>query len=200
MHFEVSLFPFIYSPGVGNTLGGCVSNLHLFALRWQHARGLRLELASIHPALATRSGAAPRIGIYSPGVGNMLGGCASRWYLFVRRWQHARGLRLALVFVRPALATRSGAAPYAVNLNSLLNHRRCSVYCADFSSAYSASTPKTLHRVDSGPPRRLHSTASTPFGPCQPSTSNVNLFAYDNQTLGGSTTTSPLMICETASV
>jgi hypothetical protein len=63
--------------------------------RWQHARGLRLELAffrpgvgntlggctsnwhSFAPALVTRSGASPRIDIYSPGVGNTLGGFAS---------------------------------------------------------------------------------------------------------------------------
>jgi hypothetical protein len=51
-------------------------------------------LASIRPALATRSGAAPRIGIYSPDVGNTLGGFASHWHLFARRWQHARGLLL----------------------------------------------------------------------------------------------------------
>jgi hypothetical protein len=89
------------------------------------------------PALATRSRAAPRISIYSPDVGNMLAGCASHWYLFARCWQHARGLRLTLVFICPALATRSGAALYAVNLSSLLNHRRCSVYCVDFSSTYS---------------------------------------------------------------
>jgi hypothetical protein len=37
-------------------------------------------LASIHPALATRSGASPRIGIYSPGVGDTLGGFASHWH------------------------------------------------------------------------------------------------------------------------
>jgi hypothetical protein len=53
-----------------------------------------------------------------------------------------------------ALATRSGAAPYAVNFSSLLNHRRCSVCYVDFDSTYSSSTPKTLRRVDSGPPRR----------------------------------------------
>jgi hypothetical protein len=64
-------------PSVGNTLGGCVSNLHSFA-----------------PVLATRSGAAPHIGIHSPGVGNTLGGYASNWHSFA-----------------PALATRSGAAP-----------------------------------------------------------------------------------------
>jgi hypothetical protein len=99
-------------PGVGNTLGGCASNWHLFARRWQHTQGLRLELASIRPgvgntlrgcasnwhpsvpALATRSGAAPRIGIHPS-----------------RRWQHARGLRLELASIRPALATRSGASP-----------------------------------------------------------------------------------------
>jgi hypothetical protein len=35
--------------------------------------------------LATHSGAAPRIDIYSPGVGNTLGGFASHWHLFSRR-------------------------------------------------------------------------------------------------------------------
>jgi hypothetical protein len=100
----------IYSPGVGNTLGGFASHWHLFARRWQHARWLRLELASIRPVLATRSGASPRIGIYLPGVGNTLGGCASNWHLFARHRQHARGLRLALASIRPALATHSGAA------------------------------------------------------------------------------------------
>jgi hypothetical protein len=44
-----------------------------------HFRGsewVLLELASIRPVLVTRSGASPRIGIYSPGVGNTLGGFA----------------------------------------------------------------------------------------------------------------------------
>jgi hypothetical protein len=119
----------IHSPDVGNTLGRCASHWHLFAQRWQHARGLRLAIAFIRPALATRSGAAPRIGIYSPDIGNMLGGCASHWHLFARCWQHARGLRLALAllhspdvgntlggcasywhsYIHPTLATRSGA-------------------------------------------------------------------------------------------
>jgi hypothetical protein len=103
----------IHSPGVGNTLGGSALNWHSFApalatrsgaapricipspQRWQHARGMRLELAflclsvsntlrgcasnlhSFAPVLATRSGAAPRMGIPLP------------W-----RWQHARGLHL----------------------------------------------------------------------------------------------------------
>jgi hypothetical protein len=75
----------IYSLGVGNTLGGCAlqpdaSNaqglclqanlsIHSFSTRcWQHARGLRLELASIRPC-----------------VDNTLGGFASHWHLFARR-------------------------------------------------------------------------------------------------------------------
>jgi hypothetical protein len=78
----------IYSPGVGNTLGGFASHWHLFARCWQHAQRLHLALASIRPVLATRSGASPRIGIFSPGVGNMLGGFASHWHLFDWRWQH----------------------------------------------------------------------------------------------------------------
>jgi hypothetical protein len=84
----------IYSPGVGNTLGGCTSHWYSF----------------IRPVLATRSGAAPLVSIYSPGVGNTLGGCASHWHLFARccsgaaprigillfarHWQYARGLHL----------------------------------------------------------------------------------------------------------
>jgi hypothetical protein len=125
-------------PGVGNTLGGCPSNRYPFApalatrsgaaLRigihsprhWQHARGLRL--AFIHPALATRSGAAPCI--YSPDVSNTLGGYASFWYSYIH----------------PMLATHSGAASYAVNLSSLLHHRRCSVCYTDFSSTYFGSS------------------------------------------------------------
>jgi hypothetical protein len=47
--------------GVGDTLGGCASNWH----------------PSV-PALTTRSGASPRIGMYSPDVSNTLGGCALR--------------------------------------------------------------------------------------------------------------------------
>jgi hypothetical protein len=97
-------------------LRGLATSTHTFARRWQHARGLRLALAFIRPVLA-----APRIGIYSPGVRNMLGDCASHWYSFVPalathsgatpcigihspwRWQHARGLRLVLVFIRPSV-------------------------------------------------------------------------------------------------
>jgi hypothetical protein len=67
---------------------------HLFARRWQHARGLRLEWAFIRPTLVTRSGAAsynPMLATlggyaymltlaFTPlafGVDNTLGGCAS---------------------------------------------------------------------------------------------------------------------------
>jgi hypothetical protein len=117
-------------PSVGNALGGCVSNLHSFAPAlatrsgaapricilspqcWQHARGLRLELAFLHPsvgnalggcvsnlhffapALATRSGAAPQICIFRPCVGNTLGGCASNWHSFVPALTTRSGLRL----------------------------------------------------------------------------------------------------------
>jgi hypothetical protein len=56
-------------------------------------------LTFIRLALATRFGVAPHIGIYLPGVGNMFGGCTSHWHLFTRCWQHARWLRLALVFL-----------------------------------------------------------------------------------------------------
>jgi hypothetical protein len=48
--------------------------------RWQHARELRPELTSIRPALATRSGASPRIGVYSSGVSNMLGGYSNNGF------------------------------------------------------------------------------------------------------------------------
>jgi hypothetical protein len=89
----------IYSPGVSNTLRGHASHWHVFVRCWQHAWGLRLTLAFIQLALATHLEAAPRIGIYLPGVSNTLGGCASHWHLFARRWQHARGLRLALAFL-----------------------------------------------------------------------------------------------------
>jgi hypothetical protein len=89
--------------GVGNTLEGCVSNWHPFA-----------------SALATCSGAAPRICIPSP-----------------QRWQHVRGLRLKFASLRPsvgntlggcasnwhsfalALVTRSGATPYNPMLATL---------------------------------------------------------------------------------
>jgi hypothetical protein len=57
----------------------------------------------------------------------------SNWHLFARRWQHTRGLCLALASIRPVLATRSGATPYAVNLSRLLHHRRRSVCYVDFS-------------------------------------------------------------------
>jgi hypothetical protein len=82
-----------------DTLRGLAISTHTFARRWQHARGLRLALVFTRSALATRSGAAPRIGNYSPGVGNTLGGCTSHWHLFARRWHHARGLRLILAFL-----------------------------------------------------------------------------------------------------
>jgi hypothetical protein len=108
-HFRVSLFPLIHSPR-----------------RWQHARGLRLALAFIRPALATRLGVVPRIGIHSPSVGNTLGGYASNWHSFVpalatrsgaaprigipspQRWQHARELRLEFAFLRPSVGNTLG--------------------------------------------------------------------------------------------
>jgi hypothetical protein len=79
-------------------------------------------LTSIRLALATRSGASPRIGIYSPGVGNTLGGFASHWHLFARRWQHARGLRLKLAFLRPCVGNTLGGCalqPDASNARGL---------------------------------------------------------------------------------
>jgi hypothetical protein len=78
-----------------------------------HSPGVSNTLGGSALTLATRSGAVPRIDIYSPGVDNTLGGFVS---------------------IRPVLATRSGATPYAVNLSSLLHHRRCSVCYVDFSS------------------------------------------------------------------
>jgi hypothetical protein len=65
------------------------------------------------------------------------------------RWQHAWGLRLALASIRPMLATRSGATPYAVNLSSLLHHRRRSVcqfdiFRFEYDIAYSKHSTTTL--------------------------------------------------------
>jgi hypothetical protein len=61
---------------------------------------LRSLANSTHrPMFATRSGAAPHIGIYSPSVGNMLRDCALHWNLLARRWQHAWGLRLTLALL-----------------------------------------------------------------------------------------------------
>jgi hypothetical protein len=68
-----------------DTLRVLVSSTHTFARRWQHARGLRLAWAFLHP-----------------GVGNTLGGCASNWHFFA-----------------PVLATYSGAAPYNPMLATL---------------------------------------------------------------------------------
>jgi hypothetical protein len=48
--------------------------------------------------------------------------------------------------------------------------------------------------------RLLRRLQSTVFDFCQPPTSNTNLFAYNDQAFGGSTTTLPLTIRETASV
>jgi hypothetical protein len=66
-------------------------------------RGLVSSTHTFAPALATCSGVVPRIGVHSP-----------------RRWQHAQGLRLALVFIRPVLATRSGDAPALVFIRPAL--------------------------------------------------------------------------------
>jgi hypothetical protein len=54
--------------------------LRLEFRRWQHTRGLRPELTSIRPALATRSGASPRIGIYSLGISNTLEGYSNNGF------------------------------------------------------------------------------------------------------------------------
>jgi hypothetical protein len=65
-------------------LQGLASSTHTFARRWQHAQGLRLVF--IRPALATRSGAPPRIRIHSPNVGNTLRGRTLHWHSFTRCW------------------------------------------------------------------------------------------------------------------
>jgi hypothetical protein len=88
------------------------------------------------------------------------------------------------------------------NTNIFRLHPVCYV---DSSLTYSSSMPMTLCRVDSGPPCRLCYAVLTPFGSmpmtlCQPHASNTNFFAYNDQTLGGSTTTSPQAICETTSL
>jgi hypothetical protein len=114
-HFRVSLFPLIHSPR-----------------RWQHARGLYLELAFLRPS-----------------VGNMLGGCASNWHSFAsalatrsgaapqicipspQRWQHARRLRLELAFLRPCVGnTLRGCAlqPDASNARGLRLHANLSIH------------------------------------------------------------------------
>jgi hypothetical protein len=61
-----------------------------------------------------------------------------------------------------------------------------------------------VRSIDTVPPdaddfmsRRLRSAV---FDSCQPHASDTNLFTYNDQTLRGSTTTSPLMIRRTASV
>jgi hypothetical protein len=84
------------------------------------ARGLRLELAFLHPSF-----------------GNTLGGCASNWHSFAPALATRRGLHLELAFLRPSigntlgvcalnwhsfapvLVTRSGAAPYNPMLATL---------------------------------------------------------------------------------
>jgi hypothetical protein len=77
-------------------------------------------LAFIRPVLATRSGAAPLIGIYSPGV--------------------ARGLHLALVFSYLLdIGNTLGGYTYAVNLNGLQRCQLHSVYYVDLGSRYSTS-------------------------------------------------------------
>jgi hypothetical protein len=43
---------------------------------------------------------------------NTLRGLAISTHTFARCWQHARGLRLALAFIRPTLATCSGSTPH----------------------------------------------------------------------------------------
>jgi hypothetical protein len=114
-------------------------------------------LASIRPALTTRSGAAPRIGIYSPGVDDTLGGCASHWHLFARRWRHARGLRLAL----PS------------TLSTVLRLLRFDIFRLDSNitySKYSTTTSPTTrirqHHHDDSTTMRLHRPrhARTSFG------------------------------------
>jgi hypothetical protein len=124
-------------------------------------------LTFIRPVLATRSGAAPRIDIYCPVLATRSGAAPRIGIPLPRHWQHARGLHLAFICLgvgntlgdcashwysfAPALATRSGAAPYAVNFSSFLNHRRCSICYDDFGSTYSGSTPMTSCCIDSGP-------------------------------------------------
>jgi hypothetical protein len=114
-HFRVSLFPLIHS-----------------SRHWQHARGLRLELVFL-----------------CPGVGNTLEGCASNWHSFApalarrsgavpricilspQRWQHARGLRLKLAFLRPCVGNTLGGyalQPDARNARGLRLHANLSIH------------------------------------------------------------------------
>jgi hypothetical protein len=110
-----------------DTLWGLASSTHTFARRWQHARGLCLESAFLYPGVGnTLRGCSSNRHSFTPGVGNTLGGCASHWYSFAlalatrsgaasrigihlpRRWRHARGLRLALVFIRHGVGNMLG--------------------------------------------------------------------------------------------
>jgi hypothetical protein len=86
-----------FCPSVGNTLGGCALNWHSFA-----------------PALATRSGDAPRTGIPSP-----------------LRWQHAWGLHLELAFLRSCVGNTLGGCalqPDASNAQELCLHANLSIH------------------------------------------------------------------------
>jgi hypothetical protein len=112
------------------------SNWHLFARRWQHTRGLRLALASIHLALAIRSGASPHISIHSP-----------------RHWQHARGLRLALAFLCPGVGNTLGGCALQPDASNARGLHLTLLTLAGFyiinytSSATSTSVQRILARV-----------------------------------------------------
>jgi hypothetical protein len=82
--------------------------------RWQHTRGLRLELA-----------------LFRPGVGNMLGGCASNWHSFAPALATRSGLHLELAFLRPCVGNTLGGCALqsdASNARGLRLHANLSIH------------------------------------------------------------------------
>jgi hypothetical protein len=164
---------------------------------WQHARGLRLVLAFIYLTLATYSGAAPRIGIHLPDIGNTLKGGASQPNASNMLGGYTYMLTLAFAPLAPGVGNTLGTAPCILLTSAVLYMAYCIL------SSIPSTTSSPVRTVDSFrldaddfTPCRLYSAV---FDSCHPHASDTNLFAYNDQTLGGSTMTLPLIISGTAS-
>jgi hypothetical protein len=151
MHFRVSLFIHIFTrcwqharglrlesafiyPGVGNTLGGCVSNRHSFIPALATCSGA----VPYSPMLATLGGYAYMLtlafALFVPGVSNTLRGCA-----LCRLPQQSSMLQTALRLPR-RLRLNAASAPFGSTLMTLCRVDSCSRYSTPVSHTPATST------------------------------------------------------------
>jgi hypothetical protein len=91
------------APHIRCATGSCITYRRFPSSDTRSAEIISILMDALH-ILTDASGTTPSL--------NTLRGLAISTHTFARCWQHARGLRLALAFIRPTLATCSGSTPH----------------------------------------------------------------------------------------